>query len=172
MFKEINFPLPGEFLRLLMRGEANVKKKKNEGQDDHGLDIHTFLWRLSEPLHCLVITTSITPPNGMSKTRRTSDGEGLSVEDRATSQGCRSNFWTYSSGGIVSQTFTQHVCSELQLPLLIVALLQSRCCTEVATLTGHFRNPLEICSELVFHRWYRTIKTTVLRNLSEASLCS
>lgn len=29
MFKEINFPLPGEFLRLLMR-ERMLKKKKRE----------------------------------------------------------------------------------------------------------------------------------------------
>lgn len=39
MFKEINFPLPGEFLRLLMRGEANVKKKKKKMKGRMTMDL-------------------------------------------------------------------------------------------------------------------------------------
>lgn len=151
-----------------MRGS---KCKKNEGHDDQGLDIHTFLWRLLEQFRWLLITTLTTPPykwgeisdrarkpnNELSPNmhmlcmwthlqewcgyRMVHKTEWGSVGRRqgSTSQRRQGNFWIYSSGEIVRQTFTHSVCNELQLLQLIVALLQSWRGTKVATLKGHFR---------------------------------
>lgn len=77
------------------------------------------------------------------------EGQVLSGEDKASAQVCQR---TSSSEEIAGQTFTQHVCGELQQSQLIVAPLQSRRCTEVVTLKEHFTSPVQIGCRLVFDR--------------------